>query len=56
MLTCGPLRVLDWHADPELELGTRSTPNDRSTTDSRDGYVATIIKQDSELRLAQVYS
>ncbi|MDD2934021.1 MAG: hypothetical protein PHO76_09070 [Methylotenera sp.] len=38
------------------ELGARSTPNDRSTTGARDGYVAAIIKQDSELRPAQVYS
>ncbi len=38
------------------ELGARSTPNDRSTTGARDGYVAAIIKQDSELRPAQIYS
>ena len=38
------------------ELGTRTTPNDRSTTGARDGYVAAIIKQDSDLRPAQVYS
>ena len=38
------------------ELGTRTTPNNRSTTGARDGYVAAIIKQDSDLRPAQVYS
>lgn len=38
------------------ELGTRSTPNERSTTGARDGYVAAIIKQDCGLRPAQVYS
>ncbi|MGE4337237.1 MAG: hypothetical protein AB7E55_14835 [Pigmentiphaga sp.] len=38
------------------ELGARTTPNERSTTGARDGYVAAIIKQDSDFRPAQVYS
>jgi hypothetical protein len=38
------------------ELGARTTPNERSTTGARDGYIAAIIKQDSELRPAQIYS
>lgn len=38
------------------ELGTRTTPNSRSTTGARNGHVAAIIKHDSEMRPAQVYS
>jgi len=38
------------------ELGHRSTPNPRSTTGARDGHVAAVIKHDTDLRPAQVYS
>ena len=38
------------------ELGHRSKANSKSTTGARDGHVAAIIKHDTDLRPAQVYS
>ncbi len=38
------------------ELGHRSTANPKSTTGARDGHVVAIIKHDTDLRPAQVYS
>lgn len=38
------------------EISPKTTPNERSSTGARNGYVAAIIKHDSDIRPAQVYS
>lgn len=52
----GGRRCLDSMPILTYEISPQTTPNERSSTGARNGHVAAIIKHDSEIRPAQVYS